>query len=283
MSSRTCDAANLARQRPPRHTLTAKHVDGARRRLASGDGETNGTQGVTDPKPDIVLVHSSDLHVDDDPSEPSYGDDGTTGLRWVLHTAGAVDADIVLLVGDTFDNNRQSAGILQRARQMLADAGRPVVILPGNHDPLTPDSVYRRSGIAELPDVHVLGLTHDIAVAFPEHELEIWGHAHCHYDDMVPLRSPRPRAARWHIALAHGHYEPDGVVPLRPSWLISDAQITATEADYLALGHWNRAAQVGAGDVPAYYSGSPDLAGTVNVVRLSARDGVLVTREPVRR
>lgn len=238
---------------------------------------------MTESHRDIVLVHSSDLHVDDDPSEPAYGDDGTTGLRWVLQTARAVGADIVLLVGDTFDNNRQSAGILQRARDMLAEAGRPVVILPGNHDPLTRDSVYRRGGIAELPDVHVLGLTHEIAVAFPEHELEIWGHAHRDYEDMVPLRTPRRRGARWHVALAHGHYEPDGAVPLRPSWLISDAEIAATAADYLALGHWNRAAQVGTGKVPAYYSGSPDLAGTVNLVRLSARDGVVVTREPVRR
>jgi DNA repair exonuclease SbcCD nuclease subunit len=242
-----------------------------------------GKRRVTDLTQDIVLVHSSDLHVDDEPAEPSYGDDGTTGLRWVLDTARDVDADIVLLVGDTFDNNRQSTTILQRVTQMLAEVGRPVVILPGNHDPLTPDSVYRRSAIAELPNVHVLGLTHEQAVMFPDHELEIWGHAHQHYDNMVPLRSPRPRAARWHITLAHGHYEADGVPPLRPSWLISDDEIAATGADYLALGHWNRPAQVGNGVVPAYYSGSPDLAGTVNLVRLSPRDGVVVTRQPVRR
>ena len=238
---------------------------------------------MTDLKPDIVLVHSSDLHVDDDPAEPSYGNDGAAGLRWVLDTAREAEADFVLLAGDTFDNNRQSTAMLQRVTQLMADAGRPVVILPGNHDPLTPDLVYRRSGIAELPHVYVLGLTHELAVAFPDHELEIWGHAHRHYDDMVPLRSPRPRAARWHIALAHGHYEADGVPPLRPSWLISDAEIAATGADYLALGHWNRAARVGNGIVPAYYSGSPDLAGTVNLVRLSESDGVTVTREPVRR
>ncbi len=108
--------------------------------------------------------------------------------------------------------------------QLLVGAGRPVVILPGNHDPLTPDSVYRRSAIAELPHVHVLGLTHEQAVVFPDYELEIWGHAHHHYDNMVPLRSPRPRVARWHITLAHGHYEADGAPPLRPSWLISDAE-----------------------------------------------------------
>jgi hypothetical protein len=34
--------------------------------------------------------------------------------------------------------------------------------------------------------------------------------------------------------------------------------------------------------VPAYYSGSPDLAGTINVVRLKAGVPALVTRAPVR-
>ena len=89
---------------------------------------------------DIVLVHSSDLHVDNDPTQGPYGNDGTTGLRVVLEAAKTHNAHFVLLVGDTFDNNRQSVAILQRVTQLLAEAGRPVVILPGNHDPLTPDS-----------------------------------------------------------------------------------------------------------------------------------------------
>jgi hypothetical protein len=36
---------------------------------------------------------------------------------------------------------------------------------------------------------------------------------------------------------------------------------------------------VGNGVVPAYYSGSPDLAGTVNLVRLTPSGEVVVTRE----
>jgi DNA repair exonuclease SbcCD nuclease subunit len=232
---------------------------------------------------DILLVHSSDLHVDHDHTEPVYEGDGTAGLRWVLDTARGLDAHVVLLVGDVFDHNRQTPATMDRVVNLLADAGRPVVFLPGNHDPLTPDSVYRRYGLRDLPHVCIIGLTHAQAVEFAEHELEIWGHAHLDYDNMVPLRSPRTRSTRWQIALAHGHYEADGVPPLRPSWLISDAEIEATGADYLALGHWNRPAQVGNGRVPAYYSGSPDLAGTVNVVRLSAAEGVVVTREKLQR
>jgi hypothetical protein len=63
--------------------------------------------------------------------------------------------------------------------------------------------------------------------------------------------------------------------------LISDAHIDATGADYIALGHWNRAAQVGTGKVAAYYSGSPDLAKTVNLIRLTHNGAVEVTRETI--
>ena len=229
---------------------------------------------------DIVLLHSSDLHVDDDPHQGPYGQDGTTGLRVVLDAAKTHRADYVLLVGDIFDNNRQSPAIIEQCVSLLNEVGRPVVVLPGNHDPVTADSVWLRGGLNKLPHVHIIGVTDDVAVHFPADDLEVWGHPHFDYNDMVPLRDPRPRTARWHVTLAHGHYEDDGVPPLRPSWLISNAEIEATRANYLALGHWNRAAAVGTGTtVPAYYSGSPDLAKTVNLVRLRGNGTVEVTRQ----
>jgi len=230
---------------------------------------------------EIVLVHSSDLHVDEDHVAGSRDGDGTASLRAVLRTARSWRADVVLLAGDTFENNQLSHAILRRARQLLADSHLPVVILPGNHDPALAGSVFVRGGLADLPNVSVLGVTHDEATPFPVFDLEVWGHAHRDYFSMAPLRGPRPRSTRWQVAMAHGHYEPPATRanPLRPSWVFSDEEIAATGADYLALGHWDRAAQVGDGVVPAYYSGSPDLAQTVNKVRLTAAGDVVVTRE----
>jgi DNA repair exonuclease SbcCD nuclease subunit len=230
---------------------------------------------------DIVLVHSSDLHVDDDRIAARHGGDGIAGLRSVLATARQLGADIVVLAGDTFDNHMVTAATIERAGEVLAEAGLPVVILPGNHDPVTPNSVYVRGRFAAIPNLRIIGMTHDRAVLFPDHELEIWGNAHRDYHDMVPLRDPPPRAMRWHVAMGHGHYEPPETWhnPLRPSWLISDAMIAATAADYVALGHWDRAAKVGGGAVPAYYSGSPEHVNTVNLVRLTAAGDVVVTRE----
>jgi DNA repair exonuclease SbcCD nuclease subunit len=230
---------------------------------------------------EVVIVHSSDIHIDESRRAESHDGDDTARLGAVLATAGALHADVVLLAGDTFENNQLGAALLDRAGRLLAEAGRPIVILPGNHDPASPNSVYLRGAFDQIPNLRILGVTDDEAVTFPTHDLEIWGHAHRDYYSMEPLRGPRPRSTRWQVAMAHGHYEPPETRanPLRPSWIFSDDEIAATCADYLALGHWDRAARVGNGAVPAFYSGSPELAGTVNLVRLTARGEVEITRE----
>lgn len=230
---------------------------------------------------EVALVHSSDLHVDDGRIAAQHGGDGTGGLQAVLEYARGIQADVVLLAGDTFDNHMVTAATIERAGRVLAAAGVPVVLLPGNHDPVTADSVYARGGYASIPGLSILGLTDDGAVKFGALQLQIWGNAHRDYHDMMPLKDPRPRATRWQVAMGHGHYEPPETWhnPLRPSWLISNAMIDATGADYVALGHWDRPAQVGSGVVPAYYSGSPEWAKTVNLVRLGNDGEVIVTRE----
>ena len=47
------------------------------------------------------------------------------------------------------------------------------------------------------------------------------------------------------------------------------------------MGRFQWPIQVGTGRIPAYYSGSPDYAGTVNMVRLTHNGDVVVTREPL--
>ena len=234
------------------------------------------------PRAELRIVHSSDLHVGEGFTEPLHKGDGTAGLRVVLAAARAAKADAVILAGDTFEHNRLSAELLDRAALLLANAGVPVVILPGNHDPAIADSVFHRA-IAAPENVRVIGVTDDAVVSFPDLALEIWGNAHRDYGDSAPLACPQPRRSFWHIAVAHGHYAPvaDRSTHLRPGWLIGDDEIAATGADYVALGHWNRHVRVGGEAVAAYYSGSPDYALTVNLVTLSPSGAVTVDRSPV--
>ncbi len=249
------------------------------------------------PPGDVLLVHTSDLHVGADarPSDATH----TESLRYLRAVlAAAAQAHVLLIAGDLFDNNRLRLPLLEAAAALLAEASCRIVILPGNHDPLTPDSVYHRGPFAEVSNVHVLGLPPQSppplrgrvreggdggSVIFPDWDLEVFGRAHRDYGDMAPLGDLPPRATRWRIALAHGHYdeEAEGGSAWRPSWRIRSEHLTAAQADYVALGHWNRAVRVGDGAALAYYSGSPDLAGTVNLVRLAGDGSVQVTQEPL--
>ena len=68
---------------------------------------------------DVGLVHSSDLHVDEDRAAGLRSGDGTAALRMVLATARALRADILILAGDTFENNQLGSAILDRARGLL--------------------------------------------------------------------------------------------------------------------------------------------------------------------
>jgi DNA repair exonuclease SbcCD nuclease subunit len=191
---------------------------------------------------------------------------------------------VLVLAGDTFDCHRLPRDLIERAADLIAAAELPVVVLPGNHDPAVPDAVYRQDRLAEIENLRVLGVTQEDredgveAVLFPQLELEIWGRPHRDYFDMNPFATLRPRRTRWQIALAHGHQPvPDRGARLRPGWLIGDDEIAATGADYVALGHWNRAAKVGDGRVPAYYSGAPEYSGTINLVRLGRGGTVTVS------
>ncbi len=226
---------------------------------------------MSDPAGDLLAVHTSDLHIDG-----RFADEFHPLCR-VLETAKALDAELIVLAGDIFDHNRVPLTQLDAVARMLDDAGARIVILPGNHDPITSDSVYRRGSLADVPNVHVLGVSSEERFLWPERDLEVWGRAHFDYGNMSPLRDAPPSEAGRRIAVAHGHWQQTENDAHR-GWLITDDDIASTGAAYVALGHWPRALPAGDGRVPAYYCGSPDLAATVNAVRLSADGGVAVER-----
>lgn len=224
---------------------------------------------------DIVVAHSSDLHIGGGASIDEFHP-----LCRVLDTAREAEADLLILAGDIFDHNRLPLSVLDQVARKLDDSGFPIVILPGNHDCITPESVYRRGGVQDVPGVSVLGLESE-SFTFAGLGMEIWGKAHFDYQNMSPLgAAPTERSARWRIAVAHGHYlaEPQDA---HRGWLFDDSDIEATAADYVALGHWPGPTAVGTSEIPAYYCGSPDLAQTINLARLRDNGSVAVTRRPL--
>src|SRR5439155_200857 len=134
---------------------------------------------------EVVIVHSSDLHLGVDDSFSDH--DRLAALPKVLTAANKVGADVVVLVGDIFDNHRQPLELLEHAAQMLRDYRNLIVILPGNHDPLISDSVYWWGGFVIIFNISILGFNVEEFVMFFVFELEIWGWLYIDYTNISPL------------------------------------------------------------------------------------------------
>jgi DNA repair exonuclease SbcCD nuclease subunit len=217
-----------------------------------------------EPPHTVRIVHTSDIHVGD-----SVDHSGVVAP--LVDTARDRGADVVLLVGDVFDHNRVPTEVGQTLVDELARADVPVVVLPGNHDCLVPDAVWRR--VTLPPNVHVMTDAAGEHLELEHLDLALWGRPHPDYGDLRPLAGvPARGERRWHVALAHGH------LVLRPddrhrAYQITPEEIAASAQDYIALGHWDVPHDMSSGDVTAHYSGSASRFGVCALVTLSERDG----------
>jgi DNA repair protein SbcD/Mre11 len=227
------------------------------------------TQPLTDhdgsPRGDTLrLLHASDLHLGERPAN----DDAVEVL---VELAKRHDVDSVLLVGDIFDHNRVPTEFGQAMVDRLGTTQLPVVILPGNHDPLVAGSIWKR---IRLPsNVHLLTETSGELIRLSDGKLVIWGRPHPDYNDMRPLQGiPRREGDAWHVALAHGHFARTAADQQR-AYIITADEIAASGWDFIALGHWDVPTDVSAGGVTAVYSGSPSRMGACALVTLTDAQG----------
>ncbi len=226
------------------------------------------------------MLHTSDVHI--------AGDQGSiAGLRGVVDTAVECDVDIVLIAGDLFDSSRVHDDAVAETVGELRRLGRPVVVIPGNHDCVDEYSIYRRVDLS-LAGEHVFFAANPAGeqLSFEDLSLSIWARGIENHDPLNrPLHGYVPGdPAAWRVVLTHGHYVPSGDKSDRSS-RITQEEIGQLQCDYLALGHWHRFVDVSEGDVKAFYSGSPEPANaesTVNLVTLDPDGGVLVERRAIR-
>tara|TARA_B100000686_G_scaffold353244_1_gene458101 strand:+ start:141 stop:932 length:792 start_codon:yes stop_codon:yes gene_type:complete len=232
---------------------------------------------------ELRVAHSSDLHVDEGFTMRAWGGDGNAPLAAVIEAAVTSEAHVLVLAGDVFEHNRLKLETLEASQVLLSNAPIPIVMLPGNHDPLTSESVWFRGNFMDIENVFVIGTDNLAIIHLPDIELAVWGRAHTSYDDMDPLNDPPKRPEKFYMALAHGHYTSERPSNTKPhaSWLITPENIQSTEADYVALGHWNFFTPVGESSIPASYSGSPDHARTINLVRLRENNLARIERVKV--
>jgi DNA repair exonuclease SbcCD nuclease subunit len=205
-------------------------------------------------KPDVRLVHTSDLHLDE------LGDRRCQGLTHVVDFALEQRADGLLIAGDFFDANRVRLEVIEFAVAELRRFRNPVIIAAGNHDCMVEDSVYNRGSWPDAANVHVLRSAAGESVAWDHLSMTIWGKPLMDYGDgegpLVGMPRPGGGANRWQVAIAHGYYQPPGARTWA-SFPMTAEQIAKSKRDYIALGDSHAFRPVAEGPVTAYYSGAP--------------------------
>ncbi len=162
-------------------------------------------------------------------------------------------AEFILMAGDTFEDNGVERALIQKVADILCSSPVPVYVIPGNHDPLTPGSVWEHPAWKSMEHVHVL--REEKPVDIPGGTL---------YPCPVKDKRSRKDPTAWipsgeaviRIGLAHGTVE--GVPQPEPDHPIPRDAAARAGLGYLALGHWHSTAMYpGAdGSVRMAYSGT---------------------------
>lgn len=200
----------------------------------------------------MKLLHSADWHLD----SPSAG---LPALRQalldiperVVQTALEHACDLILLSGDLFDGPA-SPESYQRVYEALRSAQIPVFISPGNHDPVTADSVWLTR---QWPDnVHIFKANQPQSVVLPHLDCRVYGGAFTGPESGAMLHQFRANAQeRYCIGVFHG----DPLVLSSPYNPVTALQAERSGLDYLALGHIHKTGQLRRGSTLCAWPGCP--------------------------
>jgi DNA repair protein SbcD/Mre11 len=251
------------------------------------------------------LLHMADVHLgarhdDLGPAAAAQRERQFAAFERAIGLALSEKVDLVLVAGDLFDSNSQPRRSVERAAAQFArlvERHIPVVIIPGTHDCYDPSSIYRVFDLAAMAGAaagsDMLTVLTDSQPVVEFERLGIAVRASVFPTKRAPHSPLRAMAGSaeggrvWQIGMIHGSL----AVPGRfdsDEVSFTEAEIAASNLDYLALGHWHSFREGRAGRTVWAYSGAPepvaldqDGAGQVALVALDERDAKRsVTVEP---
>ena len=206
----------------------------------------------------LTVVHAADVHLD-----RAFTDRGLrlTGRerRNALHDAFfrivdlARTADALCIAGDLYEHEHVTGDTENMLVSKLGELPCPVLLLPGNHDPHLPGSLYER---AAWPDnVHVFRTLRPEPFELSR-EVVVWGIAYTARElrpDIV--RSFRaPGDGRVHLLLLHGSLVGSFLGAESDHLPVTDDELAQTGAAFVMLGHFHGGIVRG----NACYPGSPE-------------------------
>jgi len=251
----------------------------------------------------IRFLHTSDWqlgmtrHFLSEEAQARFTQDRIDAIRRIGELAREHGAAFVVVAGDVFESNQVARQTVVRALEAMAAIPVPVLLLPGNHDPLDAASVYRSPTFRQRRPPHVCVLEEPAPIEpTGTAGVEVIGAPWSSKQPLADLVAAQLRAlapcAPGRLRIVVGHGGVDALAPdrSRPE-LIRCAEVDAALADgrlhYLALGDRHSTTSIGdAGAV--WYSGAPVATdfdevdpGNVLLVEIAPGTRPVVTRLPL--
>lgn len=218
----------------------------------------------------LKIVHTADWHLGarylgfPEADRPKLTRARLAAVERILSVAQSIGVDAILCAGDLFDEPTPDKQWWQPLAELFLRRARaiPIFLLPGNHDPLTEQSVYHRAHPFRqaLPEaVHVVDRD-DYAYELSE-EAVLYA-TPCRkqageLDLAARLPAREPGDTRIRIGMVHG--QTFDLPDHQTNFPIARDAARARGLDYLALGdtHAFREVEPGAA-VPTVYPGTPE-------------------------
>lgn len=220
----------------------------------------------------LKIIHTSDLHIG--AKFGAFGEKAEAQRKSLLAVfakivdlAIARSAHIVLISGDLFDSNFPSRGSVEFVKNQLKklnDVKIHVAILPGTHDCLSKDSIYKRERFAAgLPHIFVFDDENVTQKVFSDIDLTLFARAGLsNKSTNSPVAFLEQASAqaqtKYKVAMAHGSVQIEGKAAA-DDMPITLREIARSGVSYLALGHWHGCQDFSFGGTTAWYAGSPEI------------------------
>lgn len=205
----------------------------------------------------IKILHTGDWHLD----APMHGRSAAQSQQLkkafaelpykVAELCQRHQCDLLLLSGDIFDGNYTKESY-QSLYGALESVKIPVIITPGNHDFVSPNSPW--TGELWPENVHIFTHPTVESIAFPELNCRIYGGGFTAMDCPALLADFKAQGSeQYQIGVFHG--DPTQVnSPYNP---ITTQQVADSGLDYLALGHIHKGDSFRSGRTLCAWPGCP--------------------------
>ncbi|MEM7707135.1 MAG: exonuclease SbcCD subunit D [Pseudomonadota bacterium] len=225
---------------------------------------------MTQAQPPARFIHSSDWQLGmtrtflSDEAAARFSQARIDAIGTLGRLASERQAQFIVVAGDVFESNQLSRQTLLRTVDALEALPVPVLLLPGNHDPLDGSSIFSSAPMLNASP-HIIVLRDEAPVPVPGAAgVEVvgapWRNKRPSTDLCAQLAASLPPSTGvTRIAVCHGQVDTLSPDPDRPEIIRLEAAEQAIADDrfrYLALGDRHSLTEVGrTGRI--HYSGAP--------------------------